>query len=53
MSVLLAITALLAAVSAGFAVGSVRRSDPFLAFAGMTFMIVAAIPAAVHAGLSS
>lgn len=53
MTALLAITALLATASVGLFVVSFRRRDPFSAFAGMTVMIVAAIPAALYASLSS
>lgn len=52
MTVLPAITALLASVSAALFVVSFRRRDPFSAFAGMTVMVFAAIPAAAYASLS-
>ena len=52
MTILLAITALLAILSATLFVVSFRSRDPYPAFAGMTVMIVAAIPAVVYAGLS-
>ena len=53
MNILLAITAVLTMLSGTLFVVSFRRRDPYPAFAGMTVMIVAAIPAVVHAGLSS
>jgi hypothetical protein len=46
-------TTVLAVVSAALFAVSSRRRDPFAAFAGMTIMIVAAIPAAVYASVSS
>ena len=52
MTVLPAVTALLASVSAALFVVSFRRREPFSAFAGMTVMIAAAIPAAAYAGRS-
>jgi hypothetical protein len=49
---LLAMTIVLAAVSATLFLVSFRRRDPLAAFAGMTLMIVAAIPAAAYASVS-
>jgi len=49
---LLAMTTVLAAGSAALFVVSFRRRDPLAAFAGMTVMIVAAVPAAVYASVS-
>jgi hypothetical protein len=49
---LLAMTIVLAAVSATLFLVSFRRRDPLPAFAGMTLMIVAAIPAAAYASVS-
>jgi hypothetical protein len=49
---LLAITIVLATVSAALFLLSSRRRDPFSAFAGMTVMVVAAIPAALYASIS-
>lgn len=52
MTVLPAVTALLATVSAALFVMSYRQRDPFAALVGMTVMVVAAIPAAAYASLS-
>ena len=49
---LLILTVVLTAVSAALFVLSIRHRDPFPALAGMTVMIVAAIPAGVYASLS-
>jgi len=49
---LLAMTIVLAAVSAALFAASFRRRDPLAAFAGMTVMIVAAIPAGAYASVS-
>jgi hypothetical protein len=49
---LLAMTTVLAVVSAALFVVSSRRRDPLAALAGMTAMVVAAIPAAAYATLS-
>ena len=50
---LLPITALLAMLSAALFVVSFRRRDPLSALAGMTVMIVASIPAAAYASIST
>jgi len=47
-----AVIILLGVVSAALFALSFRRKDPFAALAGMTAMIVAAIPAAVYASVS-
>jgi hypothetical protein len=50
---LLIATGVLVVGSAACFVVSHRRGDPAAALAGMTVMIAAALPAVVHAGLTS
>jgi hypothetical protein len=50
---LLVIVGVLLAMAAALYVASFRRDDPSYGLIGMTAMIVAAIHATVHAGLTS